>query len=150
MVHWSQNSELKAKVLAKISASKKGKGLGNINGFVKGHKSWNQGLKKETNELVNQIAKKRCKPLDEQKGWLEYGYLRKSVQGKPMYVHHMNWIVANQSLVPSGHIIHHKDGNKLNNNPQNLELLSRAEHTTKHHSEGTMNPFGYNTFKEEI
>ena len=29
-------------------------------------------------------------------------------------------------------ILHHKDGNKLNNDPNNLELLSRREHPTKH------------------
>ena len=31
-------------------------------------------------------------------------------------------------------IIHHKDGNKLNNCLDNLELLSRREHPTKHES----------------
>lgn len=32
----------------------------------------------------------------------------------------------------SGEIVHHKDENKLNNNPDNLEVMSKAEHC-KHH-----------------
>lgn len=34
--------------------------------------------------------------------------------------------------IPDGHVIHHKDGNDYNNNPRNLEALTRAEHN-KHH-----------------
>jgi hypothetical protein len=29
-------------------------------------------------------------------------------------------------------IVHHKDGNKHNNNPENLELVSKAEHARRH------------------
>lgn len=29
-------------------------------------------------------------------------------------------------------IVHHKDGNGLNNEPENLEVLSKGEHTTEH------------------
>jgi len=32
-------------------------------------------------------------------------------------------------------IVHHKDGNKLNNKLENLELMSRAEHTSHHDPE---------------
>lgn len=34
--------------------------------------------------------------------------------------------------IPKGYIIHHKDEDKLNNDPANLELLSRAEHAILH------------------
>ena len=32
----------------------------------------------------------------------------------------------------SNEIVHHIDGNKLNNNPNNLELTNRSEHINKH------------------
>ena len=33
-------------------------------------------------------------------------------------------------------IVHHKDGNKLNNNPDNLVVMSKKEHTLLHMKEG--------------
>ena len=38
-------------------------------------------------------------------------------------------------LAPS-EIVHHKDGNKLNNAPDNLELMSVSDHTSHHHATG--------------
>lgn len=32
----------------------------------------------------------------------------------------------------SEEIVHHKDGNKLNNDPDNLEIMTRSEHMTHH------------------
>lgn len=29
-------------------------------------------------------------------------------------------------------VVHHKDGNKLNNNPKNLVIMSRSKHTKLH------------------
>lgn len=34
--------------------------------------------------------------------------------------------------IPKGFDIHHKDGNPYNNNPSNLESLSRKDHVNKH------------------
>jgi len=34
--------------------------------------------------------------------------------------------------IPDGYVIHHKDGNKINNNMKNLELMSRPQHTAHH------------------
>lgn len=34
--------------------------------------------------------------------------------------------------VPKGFVIHHKDNNKLNNSVDNLEMLSRSQHTILH------------------
>lgn len=38
------------------------------------------------------------------------------------------WEQKNKKQLPRGFVIHHKDGNKLNNNLDNLILLSRREH----------------------
>ena len=37
-------------------------------------------------------------------------------------------------------VVHHKDGNKLNNDIQNLELMSLSEHARLHQKENWQNP----------
>lgn len=34
--------------------------------------------------------------------------------------------------IKEGEVVHHKDGNKLNNKKNNLEILSKSEHFKKH------------------
>jgi len=31
-------------------------------------------------------------------------------------------------------VVHHKDGNKINNSPRNLQVMTRAQHYKIHHS----------------
>jgi len=54
----------------------------------------------------------------------------------------------------SNEVVHHKDGNKLNNDIDNLEVLTRSEHLKKHYKEigGKNNQFKkiYNLDKEKI
>jgi len=49
---------------------------------------------------------------------------------------HIHRVVMEQMLgrpLTPGEIVHHKDGNKLNNSPENLELISsQADHTRAH------------------
>lgn len=46
-------------------------------------------------------------------------------------LHKHNWIKKN-GLIPDGYQLHHKDQNKLNNNIENLQLLTVSEHTKLH------------------
>ena len=49
--------------------------------------------------------------------------------------------------IPEGYVIHHKDHNKLNNNIDNLELLSEFEHKSLHfknHKYSYNNPHNFN------
>lgn len=41
--------------------------------------------------------------------------------------------------IPKGYVIHHKDGNKLNNCINNLQLLNKSEHDS-YHMKGDNNP----------
>lgn len=50
------------------------------------------------------------------------------------YVHRLVWEYFH-GPIPKGYIIRHRDGNKLNNEIDNLECLSRAEHCAKHRQE---------------
>lgn len=51
---------------------------------------------------------------------------------------HMHRVVAEQKLgraLVAGEIVHHIDGNKRNNAPENLQVMTQSEHTRLHFSE---------------
>lgn len=53
-----------------------------------------------------------------------------------VYVH---IIVAEEKigrLLKDGEVVHHKDENKFNNNPENLEVLTKFQHSKLHHAVG--------------
>jgi hypothetical protein len=47
-------------------------------------------------------------------------------------VHRWVYHTATGKPIPTGYHIHHRDGNKLNNTPENLEALSPSDHHSKH------------------
>lgn len=54
-------------------------------------------------------------------------------KGNRIFEHHLEW--AKQSgmdHVPKGYVVHHKDENKLNNDPNNLVCITRREHAQIH------------------
>ena len=66
------------------------------------------------------------------KGWLEGGYKYIRVNGRKIAEHRR---VMEQKLgrkLTSNEVVHHADGNPLNNDPANLVILSRAEHQRLH------------------
>lgn len=48
-----------------------------------------------------------------------------------IYEHRLVW-ESNFGKIPNGYEVHHKDGNKLNNNIENLELVKKGEHQHIH------------------
>lgn len=44
----------------------------------------------------------------------------------------VNWEKENKCKIPDGYVVHHKDENMLNDDPKNLEALTREEHIKKH------------------
>lgn len=53
------------------------------------------------------------------------------LNGKSQHVHRLEWI-KHHGAIPEGCIIHHKDEDKTNWNIDNLEMVSRSDHITKH------------------
>lgn len=63
-------------------------------------------------------------------------YLRDTVsRTKMMYLHHVVW-VENNGPIPPGHKVAFKDGNHLNIDIDNLELLTNSEQVRKYASKG--------------
>lgn len=48
------------------------------------------------------------------------------------YEHLMVWVEHGNLKPPPGYNIHHKDGNKKNNNIKNLELIKSTQHISRH------------------
>jgi len=42
----------------------------------------------------------------------------------------------NKANAGSGEVVHHKDGNKKNNNPSNIKKISKSEHNKEHPEKG--------------
>lgn len=56
-----------------------------------------------------------------------------SIKGKRYLRSHYNWCIANDfPIVPKGCVIHHRDMDKHNNNPENLMLLPTDLHKSFH------------------
>lgn len=57
---------------------------------------------------------------------------------KKLYKRHEHRVVAEQMLgrpLQRGEIVHHIDGNKHNNAPENLQVMTQADHLRLHHAE---------------
>lgn len=59
------------------------------------------------------------------------GYRRLQISGRQVMEHVYVWEQLH-GPVPAGHDIHHRDGDKLNNAPGNLQLVTKLEHKRIH------------------
>jgi ssDNA-binding Zn-finger/Zn-ribbon topoisomerase 1 len=48
-------------------------------------------------------------------------------------LHRVVWAETHEQAIPKGYDVHHIDGNRANNEPENLALLTRAQHMSHHH-----------------
>ena len=60
----------------------------------------------------------------------------KRYRGRYCYEHHLVWEKETGCPVPDGCIIHHKDGNKHNNDISNLQLMDQKSHVAMHSAKG--------------
>jgi hypothetical protein len=67
------------------------------------------------------------------------GYLRGTVAGKRMMIHHYIW-EKYKGKIPADHVIHHFDNDPKNNAIENLELVAKSDMSRK------FNPKGNNQF----
>ena len=60
----------------------------------------------------------------------------KRYRNRYCYEHHLVWEKETGLSVPNGCIIHHKDGDKHNNNFDNLQLMTNQNHAAFHSKKG--------------
>jgi hypothetical protein len=77
-------------------------------------------------------------------GWKEQGQWYISIDGKKKAFH--RYVVEQRERRPlrSDEVVHHIDHDPLNNDPENLAVLSRAEHTRLHRLEDKKKPWTAN------
>lgn len=100
----------------------------------------NKPVRDDPMRFLNFFFRSRGEKLSKQKNALEAGFSNSGYQtfrdpktGKSEYVHRR---VAEKKLggkIWLGHEVHHLDGDKHNNRPENLTVLPRDEHRKLHH-----------------
>lgn len=84
------------------------------------------------------------------KGWIDGSYRKIKVNGKSIREHRQIMeILIGRKLLPT-EAVHHKNGNKLDNRLENLELMTRSEHTRMHNLERNEKYFGKNAHLQEV
>jgi len=61
-------------------------------------------------------------------------YRQTWLNGRRTYVHRRVW-EEHRGPIPAGAVIHHKDGNRLNNRIENLELITNQKRHREHHKD---------------
>lgn len=61
---------------------------------------------------------------------------KKSVNNRYVYIHRFVMEQMLGRILVQGEVVHHKNGNKEDNRPKNLELMTNSEHSTMHGTKG--------------
>lgn len=99
--------------------------------FKKGHKTWNKGIKGLTSANKTSFKKGQVphnhRPVGSERITVDgYVEIKVAEPKKWEFKHRLVW-QKTAGKVPPDHVVFHKDGDKQNNHPENLCLISRAE-----------------------
>ena len=88
----------------------------------------------EESKFQMALIKRQCK---EPKRYMLRGRLAFKQMGKTVYQHRYIWNKYNGDIPQNG-VIHHINGNPIDNNINNLKLMTRSEHSKLHCDQGDM------------
>lgn len=114
--------------IAKWDDKSKGWHKGQPFRFLKGHN-------------LKQLGKRNTEKAIGNKGLSSHGYVRVRTEQGRQYEH----ILVAEGMLgrplkyfgpghPDNEVVHHRDGDKTNNNPDNLQILTHSEHVAWHDS----------------
>lgn len=72
-----------------------------------------------------------------------HGYLMANVNGRDVLKHRLVMEIILGRKLDTDECVHHKDGNKLNSDPNNLEIINRSDHTIFHNKTTRFYKRGY-------
>lgn len=123
----------------------RGNQIGSECRFKKGHKMkpetiakmkkripWNKGKGKSISKNLGIFIDLSTFPKDKRrKGYIDdKGYRRIKIKGKVIKEHRYQW-EQHYGNIPKNFDVHHIDGNKLNNDINNLEVIGHGKHSRK-------------------
>lgn len=106
----------------RMSQERSGKGNG-----MYGKACWNKGLKLPEMSGENHPRYKG--------GWIQCGYHYMTINGKQTPAHRHIFALTIDRPLENHEVVHHINGDKLDNRIENLMLLTRAEHIKLHRHE---------------
>lgn len=107
--------------------------------FNKGHRPWNTGIKGWTFKNSGQFPKGNIPQNYKEPGYVairrdksgkDYWFIKSEADKTMVPLHRYLWL-KHVGKIPDGMILRFKDGNTLNCDIDNLELITRAEHMKK-------------------
>lgn len=118
------------------------KGLKPTNGFQLGHTPWNKGLLgihlSPNTEFVRGNNSSKNLPIgsttirtrrDERETPRQFI----KIANPDIWIPYAIYLIREANIeIPTGYVVHHKNGNSLDDRLENLEVLSRAEHIEVH------------------
>ena len=98
-----------------------------------------EALDRNVNSIMHRVQRLGIKKRGKMKPPIvtlsEEGYLSLKGNGKHYFIHRIiaEYLIGRTLL--DDEVVHHKDGDKLNNHPDNLQVMTRSDHMKLHSAE---------------
>lgn len=140
---WACKTRLNTRPNTWSAGNQHRKGMRPANGFARGHRPWNRGAKglhfspetefKRGHAPTNKLAVGAVTTRTDKRG-VTRAWTKVAEPNRWKLRAVVVWETTN-GLVPRGMVVHHENRDALDDRPENLVLVSRAEHLNEHRPE---------------